>query len=127
MSRVNGHKPVFKALSSDDLIQMTVLADEAFHALQQEYPAVFAKREEGEPEPPMAATVSLKIRIQTQLIPPVHVAWEGDAPSVADLLALPYATLLDYCRQVRKVNPFLLELPEPEADPTTAPASPEPK
>lgn len=112
--------PTFRALSVNDVYDLSDLADAVQAEVEAAYPEVFATNEDGSlahPTHPKRVRAAQRIHIEGEVIPAVLAAWEGDGkPTAAALLAGSYETLMAHARAVRKVNPFLTALPEPREE-----------
>lgn len=110
--------PTFRALTGSDIYDLTDMADVVQERVEAAYPEVFATKEDGSlanPAHPKRARAAQQIHIEGELIPAIILAWSGsNKPGPDDLLKLPYTTLLDHAREVRRANPFLTALPEPK-------------
>ncbi len=115
-----GRPAAFRALSALATIGLADEADQAATALLARYPALAGLTGDAFRSHPERLRYLLEYDLYAVRIPALRAAWagEGEAPAGEAIAAGSQADLLACCREVRRLNPFLVDLPgEEEARP----------
>ena len=107
--------PSFKQLSGLDYIDLQEAAQAAGKAVLARFPELADLKGDEYRNHPKHARFVAEYDLYAAMIPAIQAAW-GDAtepPSMAEIVKQPMAEIIAWCREIRRLNPYLEELPAP--------------
>jgi hypothetical protein len=116
-----GKPASYQPLTALGAIDLAQEVDAAAAALLARYPALTDLEGDDFRQHPQRPRYLLEYELYAIRIPALRAAWAGDgeAPTAEAIATSPQADVLAGCREVRRLNPYLTDLPappEPEGD-----------